>query len=118
MDTLPFGLGAILSQIEEGVEKSISYASRSLTPAEKQYSQIQKEPTTIIFGIRKFHHYLYGITDASVLRIDHKPLLSIFHPSKGVPEVSANRLQRYALFLTAYNYVIEYVPSSHNSADF
>lgn len=66
--------------------------------------------TAIIFGIRKFHHYLYGRKDAFVSRTDHKPLLSIFRPS--------NRLQRYALFLTACNYIIKYVPNSYNSADF
>lgn len=118
VDASPWGLGAVLSQVEDGIERPISYASRSLNSAEKQYSQIQKEATAIIFGIRKYHQYLYGRADPFVLKTDHKPLLSIFKPGKGIPEVSANRLQRYALFLTAYNYVIEYVSSAHNCADY
>lgn len=119
VDASPKGLSAILSQIEKNqVERPVAYVSRSLNSAEKQYSQIQKEATAIIFGVRKFHQYLYGRAEPFVLRTDHKPLLSIFRPGKGIPEVSANRLQRYALFLSAYNYTIEFVSSGNNSADF
>lgn len=119
VDASPFGLGCILSQIDvDGVERPVSYASRSLNSAEKQYSQIQKEATAIVFGVRKYHQYLYGRAEPFILRTDHKPLISIFHPDKGIPEVSANRLQRYALFLSAYNYLIEYVCSADNTADY
>jgi hypothetical protein len=119
VDASPSGLGAILSQINEvGIEQPISFMSRSLSFAEKKYSQIHKEATAIVFGVKKFNHYLYGRDEPFILRTDHKPLLCIFRPDKGVPEVSANRLQRYALFLSAYNYRIEYVSSAHNTADF
>ncbi|CAG9131885.1 unnamed protein product [Plutella xylostella] len=114
----PYGLGAILSQEENGVEKPVSFMSRSLSPAEKRYSQIQKEAAAIVYGVKKFHQYLFGRSDPFILRTDHKPLLSIFNPSKGIPEISANRLQRYAIFLSAYNYKIEYVSSANNAADF
>lgn len=118
VDASPYGLGAILSQEENGVEKPVSFMSRSLSPAEKRYSQIQKEAAAIVFGVKKFHQYLFGRSDPFILRTDHKPLLSIFNPSKGIPEISANRLQRYAIFLSAYNYKIEYVSSANNAADF
>lgn len=119
VDASPSGLGAILSLIgEDGCEKPISFASRTLNNAERRYSQIQKEATAIIFGVRRFHQYLYGRSTPFVLRTDHKPLLSIFGPHKGIPEVSANRLQRYAIFLNGYNYTIEYVKSADNSADY
>ncbi|XP_041971651.1 uncharacterized protein K02A2.6-like [Aricia agestis] len=119
VDASPTGLGAILSQFCHGsVERPIAFASRTLTSAEKKYSQIQKEATAIIFGVRRFHQYLYGRAEPFILRTDHKPLLSIFSPSRGIPEVTANRLQRYAMFLAAYNYVIEYVRSADNNADY
>jgi hypothetical protein len=119
VDASPSGLGAILSQIDsDQQEKPVAFASRTLNSAEKKYSQIQKEATAIIFGVRRFHQYLYGRSSPFVLRTDHKPLLSIFGPNKGIPEISANRLQRYALFLSGYNYVIEYVKSKDNCADF
>lgn len=119
VDASPCGLGAILSQIEaDGSERPVSFASRTLNAAEKRYSQIQKEATAIIFGVRRYHQYLYGRAVPFILRTDHKPLLSIFGPYRGIPEVTANRLQRYALFLSGYNYNLEYVRSAHNSADF
>ncbi|KAG7301819.1 hypothetical protein JYU34_013203, partial [Plutella xylostella] len=119
VDAGPKGLGAILSQVgPDGVEQPISYASRTLNAAERNYSQIQKEATAIVFGVRRYHQYLYARSEPFVLRTDHKPLLAIFGSHKGVPEVSANRLQRYSLFLSSYNYVIEYVRSAENTADF
>lgn len=119
VDASPSGLGAILSQVgADEIERPISFASRTLNTAEKKYSQIQKEATAIIFGVRRFHQYLYGRSTPFTLRTDHKPLISIFGPYKGVPEVSANRLQRYAIFLSAYNYNIEYIRSADNSADY
>lgn len=119
VDASPTGLGAILSQIsQDGRERPVCYASRTLNSAEKNYSQIQREATAIIFGVRRFHQYLYGRASPFVLRTDHKPLLTIFGPHRGIPEVSANRLQRYAIFLSAYNYTIQFIRSSNNSADF
>jgi len=37
-----------------------------------------------------------------ILRTDHKPLVSIFGEKKGIPLMSAHRLQRYAIFLSGY----------------
>lgn len=119
VDASPNGLGAILSQVgNDGVERPISYASRSLSKAELGYSQIQKEATAIIFGVRKYHQYLYGRSSPFTLRTDHKPLVSIFNQNKSIPEVSANRLQRYAIYLSSYNFIIEYINSSSNAADY
>ena len=44
-----------------------------------------------------------------VLQTDHRPLLHIFGSKKGIPTVTANRLQRFALTILAYDFSIEYV---------
>ena len=60
--------------------------------------------------------YLYG--RRFTLVTDHKPLSAIFHPKKGVPAMSAARLQRYALFLAGFDYDIEYKSTAkHCNAD-
>jgi transposase InsO family protein len=49
---------------------------------------------------------------------DHQPLLSIFSPVKGIPVATANRLQRWAICLMGYSYVIHYKPTRlHSNAD-
>ena len=39
---------------------------------------------------------------------DHKPLLTIFEPTKETPVLAANRLARWALLLNQFDYDIEY----------
>ena len=102
--------------METGEERPIAFASRSLNSAEKNYAQIHKEALAIIWGVRKFHCYLYG--RKFTLVTDHQPLLTIFGPKKEIPATTAARLQRYALFLQRHEYEIEYKNSkSHANAD-
>ena len=110
-DASPYGIGAALPhQFPDGVERPIAYASRSLNSAEKNYSQIEKEGLTIIFGLSKFYMYLYG--RKFILCTDHKPLLKIFAPDAATPVLAAARLQRWSLLLASYNYEIRYKSST------
>ena len=111
------GLGAVLSQVmPDGMEHPVAYASRTLSSAEKKYAQVEKEALALIFAVKKFHQYLYG--RVFTLVTDHKPLLVILGPTKGIPSLAASRLQRWAVLLSAYSYKIEYKSSEkHGNAD-
>ncbi|XP_037931459.1 uncharacterized protein K02A2.6-like [Teleopsis dalmanni] len=116
-DASSSGIGAVISHIfADGSERPIAFASKTLNVHQVKYSQIEKEGLAIVFGIQKFHQYLYG--RKFTLFTDHKPLVSIFNPGKHLPTTTSNRLQRWAIILMAYQFDIKYKPTAqHGNAD-
>ncbi|XP_053690892.1 uncharacterized protein K02A2.6-like [Sabethes cyaneus] len=116
-DASPYGVGAVLShQYPDETERPLQYTSQTLNRTQQKYSQIDKEAYAIIFGIRKFDQYLYG--RKFTLVTDNKPVSQIFSETKGLPTMSAMRMQHYAAFLQTFDYKIRYRRSSdHCNAD-
>ncbi|KAJ8881910.1 hypothetical protein PR048_018396 [Dryococelus australis] len=81
---------------QKKTERPIAFASHSLTKAEVNYSQIEKESLALMFGGKHCYQYLYGTK--FVLVTNHKMSLSIFGPKKGIPVMATAWLQRYAVF--------------------
>ena len=97
----------------DGLWRSISYASRALTPVEQRYSQIEKESLAILFGVSRFRMYLYGMK--FTVFTDHKPLVSMFTSTKSqLPP----RIERWVFRLMPYDFTVSYLPGSKNSADY
>ena len=70
------GIGAVLMQKQNDEERPIAHASKTQSSTQQRYSQIEREALSIIYGVKKFHQYLYG--RKFTLITDHKPLVSIF----------------------------------------
>jgi hypothetical protein len=82
-------------------QKVIAYASRKLKPHEINYPTHNLEVAAIVFALKKWRHYLYGV-EYEVFT-DHKSLKYIF------TQKDLNlRQRRWIEFLEEYHYPINY----------
>lgn len=108
------GIAAVLShKMPNGDERPVCFISRTLLQSEKKMSTIHKEALSIYFSVTRLHHYLIG--RKWTLRTDHKPLCAIFGKHKGIPKMYENRLQRWAAYLSGFDYEIQYIKGKLNT---
>lgn len=104
VDASKDALGAVILHDKQ----PIAYASASLTKCQQNYSQIEKELLSILFGCTKFHQYIYG--RLVTVETDHKPLITLF--KKALVDIPA-RLQRIMLRLQPYDLNVIYKPGRY-----
>ena len=75
MDASLDAVGAILSQIIDGQERVVAYASRRLSKAEKNYRISDEEGVAVIFGVKHYRSYLHG--SKFVIERHHAPLKAL-----------------------------------------
>ncbi|UYV71889.1 K02A2.6-like, partial [Cordylochernes scorpioides] len=105
-DASAYGISGVLCHIVEGEEKPITFVSRTLSSAEAKYSQTEKEALAIVFATSKLRQYLFG--RKIVLKSDHKALTTVFGNKRLLPPLIANRLHRWALELSNFDFDIRY----------
>ena len=98
------GLGAVLEQKHNDIWYPVGYVSRSLTSAEWNYCQLEKEILSTVFACHKFHNFICG--KRFYVFYDHLPLQSIFRRSiiRAPP-----RIQRFLLRLQRYDFEMHYI---------
>ena len=79
-DASGYAIGAVLMQdVGRGLQP-ITFLSRSLNPAEQNYTTTERELLGLVFATHEWQHLLYGAR--CVLQGDHKPLEQLFSPTK------------------------------------
>ena len=115
-DASPYGVAAVLSHPGAAADRPIAYVSRSLCDAERNYSHLDKEACGVMFGLAKFHQYLYG--RSFIIKTDHQPLLALLGGDKALPLTVSPRILRYRLKLAGYQYKMVHVAGrSMSNAD-
>ena len=101
IDASEYGLGAALIQNN----MPIAFVSKTLADVETRYANIERECLSVVFGLEKFHTYIYS--RHIIVQNDDKPLEMIQRkPIQAAPP----RLQHMLLKLQKYDYTIQYIP--------
>ena len=110
-DTSDIAVGAALLQIQDGVERPISFTSKILQPTQRKYCTTRKELLSIIAFTRQYRHYLLG--RKFLIRTDHNSLvwLTKFRNIQG-------QLARWLEELSQYDFSIIHRPGKlHGNVD-
>ncbi|KAL0148266.1 hypothetical protein M9458_056412, partial [Cirrhinus mrigala] len=111
MDATDTGLGAVLSQIQEGEEHPVLYISRKLSPAERNYATVEKEALAIKWAVLESRYYLLG--RKFTLVTDHAPLQWMARAK----ETNA-RVTRWFLTLQDFHFEVRHrAGATNNNAD-
>ena len=100
------GLGACLTQVQDGVKRVIGYASKGLERHERNYTAFLLEHRAAVFGIEHFRHLLTGARFELVM--DHKPLL----PLSTTHKKTLSRLQQ---LMSEFSFHLRYRPGKENT---
>ena len=105
------GLGGMLCQEVNGVEKPVYFVSRQLKPNEKQYSSSEMETLAAIWSVEKLHQFLYG--RQFELRTDHIALKEVLTGNNKL-KLAPARISRWATRLLPYVFTVKYIRGSTN----
>jgi len=105
------GLGVVLSQLQNGEEKVILYASRLLSKAERNYDTTKKELLAVIYGLKQCRQYLFG--RKFVVRTDHAALSWLRRTPEPMPQ-----LARWLTFIEEFSFDVQRrVGTKHQNVD-
>lgn len=115
-DASGVGLGAVMIQTQEdGIDKVVAYASKSLTETEKKYPQSQRESLAIVWAIERFSHFLLG--KHFTLFTDNKASEYLFGNKDRTTTRAITRAEGWALRLSMYSFKVQAVQGKLNIAD-
>ena len=110
-DASEHGIGAVLSQVQDGEERVLAYASRLFSDAEKNYCVTRKELLAVTYYLRHFRQYLLGWP--FTIRTDHAALQWL----RRTPEPIGQQA-RWLEITEEFDFTIQHRPGrKHTNAD-
>jgi len=100
-DDSDHGIGTVLSQVQDGQDKVISYASRLYSTAERLYCVTRKELLAVVFFLEQFRQYLLG--RSFTVRTDHAALQWLRRTPEPIGQQS-----RWLEILEEFNFIEEH----------
>ena len=105
------GVGAMLSQVQDGIEKPVHFISRKLRPNETKFSSSELETLAVVWAVERLHQYIYGRTFE--IRTDHSALREVL-VGKQSNTVAPARIVRWATRLMPYSFKVTYISGRTN----
>ena len=113
-DASKVSLGAVISNVVDGVERPIVYSSRVLTKTEMMYSTTKREALAVIQALKWYKNYIWGLP--FIIRTDHASLRWVFRQDND--DDATGMTFRMCQFLQEYNFqVVHRAGSKHANAD-
>uniref|UniRef100_A0A3B1IQI2 Gypsy retrotransposon integrase-like protein 1 n=1 Tax=Astyanax mexicanus TaxID=7994 RepID=A0A3B1IQI2_ASTMX len=106
-DASNFGIGAVLSQVQDGAERVLAYGSRRLSSTEQNYCTTRRELLAVVEFTRHFRQYLLG--RPFIVRSDHSSLRWLVNIKE--PE---GQLARWLEKLAEYDFQVVHRPGHHH----
>lgn len=106
-DASGVGLGAVLSQEQNGLVHPIAYASRSLDPHGKNYGITELETLALVWAVKYFRTYILG--HRTMVYTDHAACTSLLNSAR-----PSGKLARWALAIQEMNLVIKHRSGKSN----
>ncbi|KAJ8336764.1 hypothetical protein SKAU_G00379840 [Synaphobranchus kaupii] len=111
-DASDYGLGAVMSQVgPDNVERTVAFASRTLSAAERKYAVVEKEALACVWAVERWRIYLWG--RRFTLKTDHQALTTLL-TTKGVGRAGL-RVARWSARLMPYTYDVIYRPADDDA---
>jgi hypothetical protein len=107
------GIGAVLSQEQDGEERVIAYASHTLSRSQQNYCTTKRELLAVVVFIQQYQHFLAD--REFTLRTDHASLtwLTNFNVNKTIGIIA-----RWIVILQQYNFITQHRAGRlHGNAD-
>ena len=87
-DASDHGIGAVLSQLQDGVERPIAFASRTLSKSERNYCVTRRELLAIVEFVKQHRHYLQGARFSNIEQDNDTRMLMHFLADPAMTVVS------------------------------